>query len=111
MAELNVILLQNLSTAQFAIGQFGIAEKVATQVLNINPRHFKALYRRALCLFELNRLEEAYQCIKDAYAIDSSVGEVNDAYRKIHTAYKEEKEANKKMYKSMFGNKEDVNSS
>jgi tetratricopeptide (TPR) repeat protein len=74
MAELNVALLQNLAASYFAIGQFETAEKVATQVLMINPKHFKALYRRALCLFELNRLEEAYQCIKDAYSIDSSVG-------------------------------------
>jgi hypothetical protein len=58
-----------------------------------------------LCLFEMNRLEEAYACIKDAYSIDATVGEVNDAYKKIHTAYKAEKEEKKQLYKSMFGNK------
>lgn len=105
MAELNVALLQNLAAAYYATKQFGSAEKIASQVLLINPKHFKALYRRALCLFELNRLEEAYQSIKDAFAIDNTVGEVNEAYRKIHAAYKAEKEANKKLYKSMFGTK------
>jgi tetratricopeptide (TPR) repeat protein len=105
MAELNVLLLQNMSTAYYALKQYATSEKVASQVLLINPRHFKALYRKALCLFEMNRLEEAYACIKDAYSIDATVGEVNDAYKKIHTAYKAEKEEKKQLYKSMFGNK------
>lgn len=35
------------------------------------------------------------------------MGEVNETYRKIVAAYKEEKEAKKKLYKSMFGNKEE----
>jgi hypothetical protein len=57
-----------------------------------------------LSLYELQRYDEALDSIKAAYAIDSSVGEVNEAYRKIHTACKEEKEKNKELYKSMFNN-------
>jgi len=56
MAELNVTLLYNTATAYFAVGHYDTADKFATQVLKINPKHFKALYRKALCLLELNHL-------------------------------------------------------
>lgn len=56
---------------------------------------------------ELSRFEEAYESIKLAYAIDSTVGEVNEAYKRIHKAWKDERDQKKVMYKSMFSAKDD----
>ena len=53
------------------------------------PRHFKALYKRATSNFELGKLEQALQDIKLAYEVDPNSRECIEAYRKIGEAYKE----------------------
>jgi tetratricopeptide (TPR) repeat protein len=74
MAELNLTLLQNIGTSYFSLNDYATAEQFCSKVIDVNPRHFKAHYRRALCLYELKRYEEAHESIKNAYAIDSTIG-------------------------------------
>ena len=38
----------------------------ATQALNLNPQYLKAYYRKAACLYELDRLVEAKNFIEES---------------------------------------------
>jgi tetratricopeptide (TPR) repeat protein len=57
MLELNLILLTNIAASHYNLGNFPLAENFSSQVLKLKPKHFKALYRRALCYYELKKYE------------------------------------------------------
>jgi Activator of Hsp90 ATPase, N-terminal/Tetratricopeptide repeat len=61
-----VALQTNLSTTLFKQAKYRQSERVATKLLNRNPRHVKALYRRALAHRKLGQWDNARADLKAA---------------------------------------------
>jgi tetratricopeptide (TPR) repeat protein len=63
-------LILNIAQSHIKLGNFPQAVTCCTEVLISEPRHYKALYKRATCYFEIEKIEEALKDIKLAYEVD-----------------------------------------
>jgi tetratricopeptide (TPR) repeat protein len=53
MAELSASLLFNIGSCFYNLNNWKNAEIYYSETIMINPNHIKALYKRALCRYEL----------------------------------------------------------
>ena len=71
----------------------------------VKPTYVKALWKRALCHYELNNYEDALEDIKKAYSLDKSK-QIHQSYATILKAYnegiKKDKEKMKEMSSKIF---------
>jgi tetratricopeptide (TPR) repeat protein len=57
MAEVSASLLFNIGSCYFSVNAWKQAEAYYNETIMINPNHIKALYKRALCRYELQKYE------------------------------------------------------
>jgi tetratricopeptide (TPR) repeat protein len=70
MAEVSASLLYNIGMCFFNSSSWKQAEVYFNETIMINANHIKALHRRALARYHLQKYEEAMNDIKQAFNKD-----------------------------------------
>ena len=65
-------IFTNMSLCQLKLKKWEKADSYAQEAVELNPKNVKALYRRAIALKELSRVEEAITLLKKAHQIDKA---------------------------------------
>ena len=105
MAELSATLLNNIGACYYSAGDYKKGVIFFNEALMVKPTYIKALWKRALCQYELANYEEALDDIKKAYNLDKSK-EIYESYAIILKSYnegiKKDKEKMKEMSTKIF---------
>ena len=87
------------------------AEFFYTEAIRINPNYIKALHKRALARYELEKIDGAFEDIKAAFALDRKNAEIHSAYSKILEKYNENTRKSKAISEKMFKKESQISSS
>lgn len=90
MAQVSASLLFNIGSCFFNINSWKQAEIYFSETIIINPNHIKAIYKRALCQYELQNYEQAMNDIKLAFSKDKTNTDIYRSYEKILQKYNEQ---------------------
>jgi Activator of Hsp90 ATPase, N-terminal/Tetratricopeptide repeat len=100
-----VALQTNLSTTLFRQAKYRQSERVATKLLNRNPRHVKALYRRALAHRKLGQWDNARADLKAALQAEPTSMACKKEWASLKKAMDDAKDRQRAALAKAFSNK------
>ena len=97
--EVNVTLYTNRATAYFKCGKFSESISDCNAALDVQPRHIKALLRRAACHMENEAFKEAVSDYEQALQIEPDEQGIKQSLRQAKIELK--KAGRKCLYKTL----------
>ncbi|XP_008586425.1 PREDICTED: FK506-binding protein-like [Galeopterus variegatus] len=98
-----IVLHANLAACQLLLGQPHLASQSCDRVLEREPGHLKALYRRGVAQAALGNLEKATADLKKVLALDPQNGAAQEELRKVVIQGKKQDARLAKGLRKMFG--------
>jgi len=100
--ELESALNMNLALSYINLQEFGGARNACDEVLNLQPKHLKARFRKSLALSGLGMLEEARDIIYDLCVEEPKNKEFRATYEEIKKKLADHREKEKEIYGKMY---------
>lgn len=97
-----VTLSTNLATALWQTKQYSAAAAAATQALQVQPMHVKALYRRAVARKQLGDTDQAMADLQTALVVEPNHAACRKELRVMQQAQARAKQQQKKAYAAAF---------
>lgn len=102
LLNIRIKVCNNLAAAQLKMDAFEAAIKSVNNVLMIDPKNVKALFRKGKILAAQGKLEEAIDILKQALQIEPETKIIHQELSKLSLRRKQEETQTKAMYKRMF---------
>ena len=101
-SELKISVLLNISLVSNKLKDYSEGVFAATQALDINEMHVKALFRRASSRQGLSQFEEAINDLNEALTFEPENKDVKSELTKVKEAISRQKTQEKQFYGQMF---------
>ena len=83
MVELSSNLLYNIGVCYFNGEDWKKADIFLSEAIIINKNYIKAIHKRALARYHLEKYENAFEDIKLAFSLDKTSADIHNSYSKI----------------------------
>ncbi|XP_067121963.1 peptidyl-prolyl cis-trans isomerase FKBP8 [Centruroides vittatus] len=102
LVSIRIKVYNNLAAAQLKMDAYEAAIKSVNNVLAIEPKNVKALFRKGKILAAQGQLDEAIDVMKQALQIEPERKIIHQELSKLTSKRKQEETQAKAMYKKMF---------
>lgn len=94
--------LLNYSQCCLKLKRWELVVSSCSKVLQHEPHHIKALFRRGSALTALEQFEEAITDLKAAFKLEPKSREIREAYEKARAAYNAHRQAERSAFGGIF---------